>query len=104
MSKQARDKGGSISCPGVDSTEKANSYANYVYPNNQHMYLKPRYVLLTIQCNPVDGFSVPHFRCLLLQCNMCPRYCIHQEEMEIKFDGQRTDYYIVVCPSTTDIS
>ena len=59
------------------------------------MYLKPRYVLLTIQCNPVDGFSVPHFRCLLLQCNMCPRYCIHQEEMEIKFDNNHNISFYV---------
>ena len=42
LREQVRDKGGRISRLGVDSTKKANSYANNVYPKNQHMYLHPR--------------------------------------------------------------
>ena len=61
LREQVRSKGGRIVCLGVDATEKSNSYNNGVYPNNQHIHLKPRYALLAIQCNPVDGFSVPHF-------------------------------------------
>ena len=39
--EQARDKGVYIALPVVDATEKSYSYVNDVYPNNQHMYLKP---------------------------------------------------------------
>ena len=62
LREKARDNGGWIARSGVYATEKANSYANYVYPKNQHKHLKPRDALLEIQCNPVDGFSVPHLR------------------------------------------
>ena len=65
--EQARAKGGLIERFGVDETEKSNGYANYFYPNNQHMHLKPRDELLAIQYNPVDVISVPHFWCLLRQ-------------------------------------
>ena len=65
LMKQARDKGGRIAHSGVDATEKANSYANNVYPNNRHIHFNPRDALFVIQYNPADEFSVPHFR-------MCP--------------------------------
>ena len=39
--EQERDKGERIARKGVDANEKDNSYANDVYPNNQHMHLKP---------------------------------------------------------------
>ena len=67
LREKARNKGGQIVHLGVDSTEKSNSYANDVYPNNQHMYLSPRDALLSIKFNSVDGFSFPHFRCVLQQ-------------------------------------
>ena len=41
LREQVRAKGGRITHSGVDATEKSNSYANDVYPNNQHMHLKP---------------------------------------------------------------
>ena len=58
--EQVKDKGVQISRLVVDATEKANSYAHYVYPKNQHMHLKPRDALLEIQFKPVDGSSVSH--------------------------------------------
>ena len=64
--EQARAKGGRIACLGLDETEKYNSYANYVYPNNKHMHLNSRDALLAIQCNLIDIFSVLHFRMCLL--------------------------------------
>ena len=54
-----------IAHPGLYATEKANSYANDFYPNNQNMHLNPRDALLEIQLKPVDGFSVPHLQCVL---------------------------------------
>ena len=63
--EQARAKGGRIACLGLDETEKYNSYANYVYPNNKHMHLNSRDALLAIQCKPVDGFFISIFL-------MCP--------------------------------
>ena len=60
--EQVRAKGGRIARSGVDATKKSNSYANDVYPKNQHMHLNPRYALLVIQCKPIVGFSVPHFQ------------------------------------------
>ena len=41
LREQVRAKGGRIARLGVDATEKANSYANDIYPKTQHMYLKP---------------------------------------------------------------
>ena len=54
--EQVSYKGGRIALSGVDATEKDNSYANDVYPNNQHVHLKPKYSRLEIQCKPVDAF------------------------------------------------
>ena len=65
LREQVRSKGGHISNLVVDATEKANIYANDIYPKNQHMYLNSRDALLTIQCKYVDGFSVPRFQCVL---------------------------------------
>ena len=70
LREQASAKGGRISRSGLYATEKSNSYANDVYPNNQHMHLNPRYALLAIQCEPIDGFSVPCFQ-------MCPSTIQH---------------------------
>ena len=81
--EQARDKGGRIARSVIDSTEKSNSYANGVYPNNQHVHLNPRYALLEIQCKLVDGISFPHFRCVLRQFNMCPKYCIPKNKRQL---------------------
>ena len=52
--EQVRAKGGRIARSGVDATEKANIYANDVYPKNQHVHLNPIDALLAIQCKPVD--------------------------------------------------
>ena len=46
--EHVRSKGGRISRPVVYADEKANSYANDLYPNNQHMHLNTRYELLSI--------------------------------------------------------
>ena len=54
--EQVRYKGGWIARSGVDATEKDNSYANDVYPNNQHVHLKPIDSCLAIQFKPVDAF------------------------------------------------
>ena len=59
--EQARSQYGWIELLGVYSTEKSNSYANDVYPNNQRIHLKPRDATLEIHCMSVDGFSVPRF-------------------------------------------
>ena len=45
----------------IHANEKANSYTNHVYINNQRVNLKPRDALLALQCNPVDGMPVLHF-------------------------------------------
>ena len=59
------------------------------------MRLNPRYALLSIQYNTVDGFSVQHFRCVLWHLNMCPKYCILQEEMSIKFiNDHKISFYV----------
>ena len=50
---------------GLNTKEKANSYANYVYPNNKHMYLKPKDALLALKYKPVDEFLVSYFQCIL---------------------------------------
>ena len=65
LREQARAYGGRIAHSVVYSTKIYNSYANDVYPNNQHMHLNPRDAILEIQYNPVDGFLVPHLQ-------MCP--------------------------------
>ena len=49
LREQARAKGELIARLGVDETEKANIYANDVYPNNQHMDFNSRGALLAIQ-------------------------------------------------------
>ena len=84
---QARAKGGRIARSVVDATEKSNSYDNEINTNNPHMNLMPRYSILSIQCKPVDRFSVPNLQCVLRQRNMSPNYCIHQEEMATKTDN-----------------
>ena len=56
MREQDRTKGVQIARLGVYETEKYNSYANDVYPKNQHVHLKPKYSRLEIQCKPVDAF------------------------------------------------
>ena len=60
LREQVRAEWGRIACSREDATEKANSCVNYVYPNNEHMCLKPRDALLEIQFKPVDGSSVSH--------------------------------------------
>ena len=62
LREKFKAKGGRIARSGVDETKKSNSYANDVYPKNQHMHLNPRYALLVIQCKPIVGFLVPHFQ------------------------------------------
>ena len=64
---------------GVNTKEKANSYANDVYPNNKHMYLKPKDALLALKYKPVDEFLVSYFQCILWQCNMGSKYCMTQD-------------------------
>ena len=63
--EQARDKSGRIARWGVDTTEKANSYANDVYQNNQQMYFNPRDALLVIQCKPLMDFQFHIFECVI---------------------------------------
>ena len=77
---------------GVDATKKANFYANYVYSNNQHVHLKPRYSLLEIQCKPVDGFSVLNFWCVLQKFGMLLKHWITQEEIVIGNDDAHSIY------------
>ena len=82
--EQSRDKGIQIARLVVDTTEKYNSYANDVYPKNQHMHLNPRIAILAIQFKTVDGFSVPHFRCVLRKCNVCPKYLYPKNKWQLK--------------------
>ena len=70
MIEQYRAKGEQTTRLVLDATEKANIYSNDVYPKNQHIHLKPRDELFSIQYNPVDGLSVPYLWCVLRKCDM----------------------------------
>ena len=59
--QQVRDKVEWIAHSVLYVNKKGNSYANYIYPNNQLMHLNPGDALFAIQFKPDDGFSVPHF-------------------------------------------
>ena len=43
--EQSRSKGERMTHLGAYTNEKANSYANGIHPNNQHVHLNPRYAL-----------------------------------------------------------
>ena len=76
LREQARNKGGHIARSGVDANEKSNSYANDVYPKNQHMYLNPRDALLEIQCKPLMGFQF-HIYYVCFDNIICAQSIVH---------------------------
>ena len=49
LREQAMYKVWQIARLGVYATGNSNSYAGGIYPNNQHIHLKPRYALSEIQ-------------------------------------------------------
>ena len=49
LREQAMYKGGQIARLVLYATGNSNSYAGGIYPNNQHIHLKPRYALSEIQ-------------------------------------------------------
>ena len=48
----------------IDKTRHTR-YRNIVYKENKHLHAKPRDALKFIQCPNVDGFNVPHLKCIL---------------------------------------
>ena len=62
---------------------KANEYRKKVYNNGIHMHPHPKDALLCIQCPPVDGFHVPHMKCILRRCDKCPKFRMLDEERNI---------------------
>ena len=62
---------------------KANEYQKQVYNNGIHLHPHPKDALLCIQCPPVDGFQVPHMKCILRRCEKCPKYRMLDEERKI---------------------
>jgi hypothetical protein len=59
---------------------RALLYKNVVMPNGKPLHEKPKDALLAIQCKPVEGFSIPHFKCVLRTCHDCPKHVLPREE------------------------
>jgi hypothetical protein len=76
---------------GQRARTRANDYANVIYANDQHLHPKPKDALLAIQCHPVEGMPVPHFKCILRECRNCPKYYIPEEKERI---GNNEDHPI----------
>lgn len=63
--KCLRESGRQATREGQRARTRANDYANVIYANDQHLHPKPKDALLAIQCHPVEGMPVPHFKCIL---------------------------------------
>ena len=63
----------------IDKTRHTR-YRNIVYKENEHLHAKPRDALKFIQCPNVDGYNVPHLKCILRTCKKCPKYRFNDEE------------------------
>ena len=83
---------------GVAATEKSNSYANDVYPNNQHMNLSTRDVLLEIKYNPVDVFFSYIFTNVSFDNAICAKIIVYpNNKWQLKM------ITITISPSTSSI-
>ena len=51
---------------------------DYVVPSPWHA--KPSLAVAEMQCKPVQGVGLPHWRCVLGICDQCPEYPIPDEE------------------------
>ena len=70
---------------------KTNEYRKEVYKDEKHVHPHPKDTLRLIQCPPVDGFQIPHMKCILRRCDKCPKFRL--------FDGERkiTDHGPKIC-------
>jgi hypothetical protein len=59
---------------------RAELHKNAVMPDGKPLHAKPKHVLLSIQCQVVEGFSVPHFECVLQTCQEYPKHALPEEE------------------------
>ena len=60
-----------------------NNYRKQIYKDEKHVHPHPKDALRLIQCPPVDGFQVPHMKCILRRCNQCPKFRLFDEEKKI---------------------
>jgi hypothetical protein len=62
---------------------RALFYKNEVLLNDKALHGKPKDALLAIQCEPIEGLSVPHFNCVIRTCHQCPKYQIPRAEQAL---------------------